>query len=124
MTPLVVLTEALSKGGRLLWDRPNKPRLMVPTALREQLESERDAVREVIRRATIFRQHALGFIQRGRALSILALPECPGGDGCLSCGAAIGPGHFRCEACTLAVQLALDATVDRPRGISAAEKDA
>jgi len=115
MTPLAVLTEALSKGGRLLWDRPNKPRLMVPTALRERLESERDAVREVIRRATIFRQQALEFIQCGQAVPILALPEAPAGDGCLSCGVEIEPGHFRCEVCSLAVNLALEATSSKSK---------
>ena len=110
MTPMPFLTEALSRGGRLLWDQPNSPRLMVPATLRGKVEAERDTVREVIRRATIFREQALGFIEHQQPLPILALPEHPGAGGCVSCGAAVGPAHHRCAVCALAVRLALEGT--------------
>jgi hypothetical protein len=110
MTAVAILSEALARGGRLLWDPPQKPRLLIPTALRAQLDPERETVREVIRRATIFRQQALAFIQPGQALPILALPERPEGEGCLSCGIPIDAGHYRCDMCALAVNLALEGT--------------
>jgi hypothetical protein len=39
---------------------------------------------------------------------ILTLPDRAGGDGCLSCGAALEGRSYRCELCALAVKLALE----------------
>ena len=103
MTSVAALAEALDRGGRVVWDR-EPPRLLVPSALRLKVEADRATVREVLRRAAIFREQ----VRTPGPCPILALPDCPDGDGCLSCDATIDPGHFRCELCALAVRLALE----------------
>ncbi len=55
MSVLETFSHPLARGGRVLWDTPGKPRVMVPKVLRERLEADRDTIREVLRRATIFR---------------------------------------------------------------------
>jgi hypothetical protein len=108
MTTVAVLSEALARGGKVVWDPPHKPRLLAPPSLHAAIRADRETVREVLRRATILREQARRFIQHGRPLPILALPNRPGGDGCLSCGAALDGGPYRCELCALAVKLALE----------------
>ena len=108
MGAVTLLAEVLAHGGKVLWDPPERPKLILPKGVREKLEADREAVREILRRATVFREQAAGFIRHGGTLPILALPEHQGFDGCLSCGTPVERGHFRCEVCTLAVVLALD----------------
>ncbi len=109
-TVVRLLTEVLADGGRVLWDPPERPRLLIPKGVRERLETNRDTIREILRRATHFRDQAVTFIQYGRVLPRLALPDRTGERGCLSCGVDVEPGHFRCEVCDLAVKIALEAT--------------
>ncbi len=59
---------------------------------------------EVLRRAKIFRQQ----IPAHGPTPLLVLPGCGDGDGCISCGAAIGKEHYRCETCAHAARLALE----------------
>lgn len=108
MNSCAVLEDALAKGGKVVWDPPARPRLFVPKGMGAKIQKDLATVREVLRRATIFREQAAAFIREGQALPILALPEQGGGQGCLSCGGPVERGHFRCEVCTLAVVLALD----------------
>ena len=104
MTGVVALAEVLARGGRVVWDAP-RPRLMVPPDLREKVLADRETVKEVLRRAALFRQQA----RTPGPLPILALPGAPlSGPGCLSCGATVERGRFRCAVCALAVDLALE----------------
>lgn len=108
MTALETFSHALAQGGKILWDRPGGIRVMVPKALRERLEVERETIREVLRRAAVFREQAARFILEGQLLPVLALPERPEGNGCWSCGAPLQSRRYRCEVCALAVTLALE----------------
>jgi len=105
MTGLIALSEALARGGRVAWDRV-PPRLLVPPALRPKVEADRATVREVLRRAAVFRAQA----QAPGPVPFLYLPEAGGQDGgCLSCADALEDGRrFRCRLCELAVRIALD----------------
>ena len=109
------LTEALSRGAVIDWSDPGKPTLKaVPSNFAPQLRKDRAVVREVLLRAVLFREQAVAFIEEGRALPILALPEHQDSSGCLSCGAPVGQRRFRCPVCALAVNLALDGMIIRP----------
>lgn len=108
MGSCAVLTEALARGGKVVWDPPDRPRLLAPRSLHEAIKADRATVKEILRRAAIFRDQAERFIRQGRLLPVLALPDHQGVDGCWSCGATVPPGHFRCEVCSLAVALALE----------------
>lgn len=107
MGAVTVLAEALAHGGKIVWEPPERPKLILPKGVRERLEPDRETVKEILRRAAIFREQALTFIQLGRSLPVLALPEYVGGNGCVSCGAP-RTRAFRCAMCSLAVALALD----------------
>jgi hypothetical protein len=104
--PVTILAEALANGARVELGPPH--RLWIGKSYRERLEPDRETVREILRRAVVFREQAAGFILDGRPLPILALPGCQEGDGCISCGTALEGRRFRCEVCTLAVKLALE----------------
>jgi len=108
MNAVVILTEALARGGKVVWDPPDRPRLLAPPRLHQAIKADRGTVKEILRRAATFREQARRFIQHGRLLPILALPDRPEGDGCLSCGAALEGRPYRCELCALAVKLALE----------------
>jgi hypothetical protein len=104
MTAVAVLTEALARGGKVVWDPPGRPRLLAPPSLHEAIKADRETVKEILRRAAILREQA----QRPGPWPILVLPDRQEGAGCLSCGIAIGADRFRCEVCALAVVLALE----------------
>ena len=110
MTGVAVLTEAMTRGGKVVWDPPDKPRLLAPPSLHQALKADRETVKEVLRRAAIFREQATRFVREGRALPILALQDRPEGDGCASCGTPLNGRRYRCEVCALAVALALEGT--------------
>ncbi len=92
----------------MIWNPPDKPRLLAPPSMHETIKADRETVKEILRRATLFREQARRFIQHGRLLPILAFPDRPEVDGCLSCGAALEGRLYRCELCALAVTLALE----------------
>ncbi len=107
MEALTLLADALSNGGRVEWEP--ETRLLLPRGVRQRLEPDRETIREVLRRAKVFREQAQEFIRQGRLLPVLALPgapETPGG--CLSCGGTLYEGQYRCPMCALAVKLALE----------------
>ena len=100
---LTALVEALQRGGKTVWDRPNRPRLVaVPPDLRDALLADREALREVLSRAAAFRQQL-----EGRTVApVLTLPGSqPRDTGCISCGTATG--RIRCRLCSLACWIAL-----------------
>ncbi len=107
MTGPRALRETLTQGGRVEWDEAERPHLLVPPGLRSQLEPHRTILQEILQRATVLRQQALQFILKGIAMPILALPDLQGSGGCLSCGATVETGQYRCELCVIAVKLAL-----------------
>lgn len=106
MSGAAVLAEALAAGARVEWPAPTRARLLVPEGLRARVLAEGDTVREVLRRATVFRAQA----QARSLYPFLYLPEAKHlGCGCLSCGAPIDEArHFRCLLCVVAVRIALD----------------
>jgi hypothetical protein len=106
VTGATALAEALERGGRVEWTPAERPRVLVPRSLRPKIEADRETVREVLRRAVIFRRQA----GEPGPVPFLHLPECPeSGPGCLSCGAALPPGRWcRCEVCEVAVRIALE----------------
>ncbi|MGH7407870.1 MAG: hypothetical protein ACREKF_07685 [Candidatus Methylomirabilales bacterium] len=105
MSGVAALQEALARGGRVIWDPPARPRLLVPAGERDRVLADRETVREVLRRAALFRQQ----VRTPGPLPILALPEAPlNGPGCLSCGGTVERRRFRCAVCALAVDLALE----------------
>lgn len=103
MTAVGVLVEALTRGGKVVWDPPNRPRLFAPPSLHEAIRADRKTVKEILRRAAILRVQATTY----GPCPLLALPEHPGAGGCLSCGDPVDAGHFRCPLCALAVRIAL-----------------
>jgi hypothetical protein len=107
MGAVTLLAEALAQGGKVLWDPPERPKLILPKGVRERLEADRETIREVLRRAAIFRGQANVFIRGGRLLPVLALPDRPEGEGCWSCGQPAPSRRYRCDVCGLAVALAL-----------------
>ncbi len=109
MGPVELLTDALAQGGKVLWDPPDRPKLLFPRGVRERLEPDRETVREVLHRAIIFREQARAFIEDGKPLLLLVLPGAPDSPGaCISCGRDVIPGRYRCSVCDLAVRLALE----------------
>lgn len=108
METVTVLAEALARPGARVELGP-PPQLWIAKTYRERLEPDRETVREVLRRATVFREQAAQFIEDGRPLPVLALPgtlETPGG--CISCGVDLAGGRYRCPVCALAVSIALE----------------
>lgn len=108
MTAVAVLQQALARGGKVVWESPEKPRLFAPPSLHEAIKADRETVKEILRRAAIFRHQAWDFIRQGRPIPILALPEHQGIEGCQSCGSPLHGRRYRCEVCSLAVALALE----------------
>lgn len=100
---LVALVEALQRGGKAVWDPPDRPRLVeVPPELIDALLADKETLREVLSRAAAFRRQL-----EGRTVApVLTLPGRPIGDtGCISCGADILA--IRCRLCSLACWIAL-----------------
>jgi len=99
---LAVLVEALHRGGRVLWDDPDRPRLTAPSTLRDSLLADLDTLRLVLSRAVAFRRHLEG----GTDIPVMVLPDRPPGDaGCISCG--VDTFAIRCPACSIALWIAL-----------------
>jgi hypothetical protein len=108
-----VLVEALWRGGRAIWEPPDRPRLAVPVDLREPLLAERRTIRVVLMRAAAFRVH-LGTPGLAPILVFSQVPrEAPG---CISCG--VETTTVRCAICSLALWIALGLTP--PRNVLAA----
>lgn len=100
---LLALVEALQRGGKAVWDPPDRPRLVeVPPDLREALLADRAVLQEVLSRAGAFRRQL-----SGRSVApVLTLPDRPLGDtGCISCGTDTP--RIRCRLCSLACWIAL-----------------
>jgi len=108
MTAVAVLTEALARGGRVVWEPPDKPRLLAPPSLHEAIKADRETVKETLHRAGIFREQA----RTPGPWPYLTLPGVED-DGCISCGAPLGGRRYRCPLCELAVKLAPEALIRR-----------
>ncbi len=104
MTGVAVLSDALGKGARVVFDGSDEPRLLAPQTLHDAILANRETVKEILRRAAIFRQQA----HSPGPWPILTLRGV-GADGCISCGAQpASDRRYRCEVCALAVRLALE----------------
>jgi hypothetical protein len=105
MTGVSILREAIKQGAHVVFDPSGTARLFAPPDLHERIKSDREAVKEVLRRAALFREQA----RTPGPVPYLMLPDRLKGDGCLSCGATVPRGHvLRCPACALAVRIALN----------------
>lgn|SRR5574341_172032 len=104
MTGVAVLTKALARGAYVVFDPPDKPKLIAPPSLHDAIKADRGTVKEILRRAAILHRQA----QTPGPLPVLALPEHPGADGCISCGDPVDAEQFRCPLCSLAVKIALE----------------
>ncbi len=97
-----ILSQALADRGQVVWDEPDRPTLRVPGKWQKPLAEHRAEVREVLRRAALFRKQANG---QGPLL-ILALPDAPiVAGGCISCGKP--DVDTRCPGCKLAAWIVL-----------------
>ena len=101
-----LLEEALRKGGKVEWTPPGKPQLFVPKGMGVLFQQDIETVREVLRRAALFREQA----QTPGPVPLLVLPGYQGDtdDRCVSCGVRVDSTGFRCALCRLAVTLALE----------------
>ena len=111
MTALVTLARALVDGGAVVWPSTDRPRIRVAsrwaTVLREQPEPARAELREMLRRASIFRLQ-IAATKGTPVIPLLTLPDVPEirSGACISCGDSI-PSGWRCGACRMAVSIAL-----------------
>ncbi len=102
-----VLGIALREGGIIDWSTPGRPILKgVHPELAAHLREHREVLREILRRAAVFREQVLLFLRGGGTVPLLALSECPEG-GCISCGGALEGNAYRCRPCIVAVEIAL-----------------
>jgi hypothetical protein len=110
MAGCAALSEALALGGKVVFDPRDLPRLLVQKGWRARVQAEAPAIKEVLRRASIFRAQAERFLRGGCVLPLLALPEDHGYERgqCLSCGESVDRERYRCPVCVLAVKLALE----------------
>ena len=111
MTAVATFAKALADGGTVTWET-TCPRVRVgskwASELRNQPDSERAALREILHRAALFR----GQIDANTGSAIipyLSLPDAvpPRSGACISCGIEIED-SLRCQLCVLAVYIALD----------------
>jgi hypothetical protein len=107
MIGLQALWEILAGEGKVEWDASGNPHLLASPETHPLIYAHRDTIREVLRRARLLRAQALQFIPKQIPMPVLALPDCPGVTGCLSCGAAVTTGQYRCALCAVAVELAI-----------------
>lgn len=106
MSGCAILEAVLIQGGRVDFTAP-APRLFAPKALVAEVAAHGPEVREVLRRAAIFRAEVGRFIRDGGVPPLLTLPDHPQGP-CVSCGADLDGNRYRCPVCVLAVNLAVE----------------
>lgn len=110
MTMLGTFARGLADGGMVQLDTTPPSIRMAPRwldALRDRPEHERAELREVLRRAVLFRRQ-LEVSASGPIIPYLILPDAPSSSrgACISCGAA-AQGSWRCPACLMAVYIAV-----------------
>jgi len=107
MGGIEALTQALASGGEILWDPPDKPKIIAPKTSIKQIRGDIQVVREVLRRAVIFRSQ----IDGDGPFKLFILPEGKDSDaGCISCAVNIPVEDIRCPLCQAAACIALGIT--------------
>src|SRR5437870_5814491 len=111
VTALATFVRALAAGGVVKLETTPPSVRMAPQwldLLRERPEQEGAELREVLRRAAVFRGQ-LELSGDGPIIPYLILPDVPPPrlGACISCGIAL-QGSWRCPVCLLAVYIALD----------------
>ena len=120
MEGIVSLSRALADGGAVIWEPRDRPRLRVGAQWAASLRRDNGPVREILRRAVIFRaqiEDSMG----GPIVPYLILPgvpECHVGQ-CLSCGSPATSG-WRCSLCLVAIYIALGHLTLLPEIVAAA----
>ena len=106
MAGVLTLSRALIAGGTVLWEPPDRPRLRVLPIHAEALRSDARDIREILRRAVVFRAQIASW--QGSVIPLLFLPEAPAprSGACISCGA--NSSQWRCLCCLVAIFIALD----------------
>jgi len=111
MGGVTALIDALSKGGKVEWTPPDRPRLRVPKGMGVAIQAEIREVQEVLRRAVLIREHlktpgpSLFFVMPGAKI----YGEC-----CQTCGEGppVARHEIRCQKCTAAARIALEGLND------------
>ena len=108
MVGAMTLSQALAAGGAVIWEPADKPRLRVASTFAAALRREADGVREVLRRAAVFKAQ-LEAAAGKPVVPYFLLPGAPPPrlGACISCGAVCQ--GWRCLPCLVAVYVALDA---------------
>jgi hypothetical protein len=111
MIALATFARALADGAVVQLETTPPSVRMTPkwlNLLREQPERERAQLREVLKRAALFRQQ-LELAGDGPIIPYMILPDIPSPrlGACISCGVAV-QGSWRCPVCLMAVYIALD----------------
>jgi len=102
---VTVLIEALSRGGKVDWISPDRPRLRVPKEMGAAIQADIEDIREVLERAVIFKKQLNG----SGPFSLMILPQARNlTEGCISCGEDVPEGKMRCPHCQVAACIALD----------------
>jgi hypothetical protein len=116
MAAVLTLSEALNQGGMVVWEPPDRPRLRVARRWVEAIQRDEVEIREVLRRAVLFRKQ-LEAAASGVVTPYFLLPECGEvrSGQCISCGEelpepknAVRRPRVRCLPCIAALYLAFD----------------
>ena len=104
----MLLMDALARGAKVEWGPEGRPQLLVPQGMTQALARVKALIREVLRRATIFRAQ----ISDSVVAPFMHLPEAeglePGKEECLSCAGSLPEGcRQRCPTCQAASWIAL-----------------
>jgi len=115
MKPQDVIAALYAAGGSIRLDL-ERPALLVPDRVRPLIEPHRPMLRSsvnlplAVRTAAIFREQIDLWALSGRAgAPVVRLPDAPETipGSCISCGATLTHGHWRCPTCTAALYGAL-----------------
>jgi len=118
--PQEVIAELYAAGGRIDLNL-DRPALLVPARVRPRIEPYQHLLRasvdlpEVVRRAAIFRERITLWFRSGRiGVPVVTLSEALHATvgSCISCGAALAQGNWRCPTCTAALYEALRPTAE------------
>jgi hypothetical protein len=115
MTVLGTFARGLADGGVVKLDtKPPRVRMAAKwlDLLRERPEHEKAALREVLRRAALFRRQ-FEVSAGGPIIPFLILPDAPSPSrgACISCGVAV-QSSWRCPVCLMSVYIALGKDIE------------
>ena len=113
------LMEALCLGGRVVWEPEDRPTLRVPPEFSPTIRKNAEEVREILRRAVVFKEQA----GVPGPVPFLYLPQAKetGPGCCFSCGESVPKDRIRCDLCQAAAWIALDMIPSDARDIDGSD---